>query len=120
MLKRILILDDDPDTLDAIQEILTYSGFEVRTAPSGEHLIELIEEYAPDLLLIDLLLKGKNGGDICRELKSSGKAAGMKVILISAYPGLNSSHTRYLCDDFIAKPFDMNVLIDKVNHQLGQ
>ena len=120
MLKRILILDDDPDTLDAIKEILTYSGFEVRTSPSGTHLDEIIEEYNPHLLLLDMLLQGKNGGDICKELKLSEKTAGLKIILISAYPGLTGSHARYLCNDFLAKPFDMSVLIDKVNKVIDQ
>lgn len=119
MLKRILILDDDLDTLEAIKEILTYSGFEVRTSPSSDYLNEIIAEYDPHLLLIDMLLKGKNGGDICKELKLSDKTSDLKVILISAYPGLSGSHKKYLCNDFIAKPFDMNVLIDKVNEHIS-
>lgn len=118
MLKRILVLEDDLDTLDAIKEILTYSGFAVHTESSADRLHELLEEYNPHLLLIDLLLRGKNGGDICKELKSSEKTSGLKVILISAYPGLSNSHTKYLCNDFIAKPFDMDVLIHKVTQQL--
>jgi DNA-binding response OmpR family regulator len=117
-MKRILILDDDLDTLDAIKEILTYSGFEVKTAPSGDDLDQLIAEYNPHLLLIDLLLRGKNGGDLCRKLKTSGKTTELKVILMSAYPGLSGSEEKYLCDDFVAKPFDMHVLIDKVNRHL--
>ena len=118
MLKRILILDDDPDTLEAIKEILSYSGFEVKTAPSSDPLNETIAEYDPHLLLIDMLLQGKNGGDICKALKLSEKTADLKIILISAYPGLTGAHAKYLCNDFIAKPFDMNVLIDKVNQQI--
>lgn len=118
MSKRILILDDDPDTLDAIREILSYSGFEVKALPSSDNLDEIIEEYNPHLLLIDLLLKGKDGGTICRELKMSKETAELKVILISAYPGLTGSLSKYLCNDYIAKPFDMNVLIDKVKQQV--
>lgn len=118
MLKRILVVDDDPDTLDAIKEILNYSGFEVRTLPSSHDLYDILKEYDPQLLLIDLLLKEKNGGNICKELKTNENTAGLKIILISAYPGLTGSLSKYLCNDYIAKPFDMSVLIDKVRHQL--
>lgn len=118
MLKRILVLDDDPDTLDAIKEILNYSGFDVRTLLSSERLHDVLNEYDPHLLLIDLLLKDKNGGNICRDLKTCQHTAELKVILISAYPGLNGSLSKYLCNDYIAKPFDMSVLIEKVRLQL--
>lgn len=71
-------------------------------------------DYEPHLVLIDYLLKGINGGEVCHQIKSGYETSRVPVIMISAYPRVFESLGTYGCDEFIAKPFDLYSLVEKV------
>lgn len=119
-MRRILAVDDDKDILEIIQYILEDSGYEVHTLSDGRKLFEKIQESTPDLILLDIMLGTTDGRDLCRNIKSTDNTHKIPVIMISA------SHTvsdvlRQECapDDFISKPFDINVLLNKIQKQLA-
>lgn len=117
---KILVLDDDRYILDILDEALTYEEFEVKTAMDIKSFFTIMEEYQPNLVLIDYLLHGINGGEVCHQIKTEGGTRTVPVILMSAHPRVFESLGTYGCDEFIAKPFDLYKLIDKVRSYMPQ
>jgi DNA-binding response OmpR family regulator len=115
MLKRILVLDDNEDILEIVHEALSYSQFEVKSISEGEGIMTLMDEFNPDLVLLDLRVSGENGGEICRQIKAHPKFNNIPVIIFSAYISHADEILAYGCDAVINKPFDLFELIDKVN-----
>lgn len=118
--KRILVLDDDRYILDILAEALTYEEFEVKTAMDIKSFFALMDDYQPNLVMIDYLLQGINGGVVCHQIKSEVETQKLPVILMSAYPRVFESLGTYGCDEFIAKPFDLYALIDKVKSYIPE
>jgi DNA-binding response OmpR family regulator len=115
MLKRILILDDNQDILEIVHEALSYEKFEVRSTEQSKNVMPLIEEFNPDLVLLDYRVTGENGGEICRQIKSHSEFNYIPVIIFSAYVSNNDDLLGFGCDAIINKPFDLMELIEKVN-----
>ena len=118
--KRILVVDDDPDILDAIQLTLEDEGYTVTTTEKGEYAENLHDCNGglPDLIILDVLLSGKDGRTICRTLKSRPDTRPIPVIMISAHPDAEASARDVGADAFLAKPWDINVLITLVERFL--
>jgi len=113
-MKRVLIVDNDPDVLDIMQEALTYEGLHVTCVDEANNILELIDQHKPDLLMVDYLLNGINGGEICHQLKENPKTQHLPVIIMSAYPRVMLSPGNYNSDDFIAKPFDLTDMVGRI------
>ncbi len=118
MLKKVLAVDDDPYILDALVELLKYSGYDVDTTPKGEEVFNKIYEYVPDIILLDIMLSGMDGREICREIKANVETNKIPVIMISATPYLSQSVKEAGANDFVSKPFDIFQLLEKIEHQL--
>jgi DNA-binding response OmpR family regulator len=118
MLKKVLAVDDDPYILDALVELLKYSGYDVATTPKGDEVFKKIDECAPDIILLDIMLSGLDGREICREIKANKNTSNIPVIMISATPNLTQSVLDSGANDFVAKPFDIFLLLDKIEKQL--
>lgn len=115
MLKRILVLDDNEDILEVVHEALSYASFEVKSISESRQLMPLMDEFAPDLLLLDYRMSGLNGGEICRIIKAHPKYTNTPVIIFSAYISDHHQIIAYGCDAVINKPFDLVELISKVS-----
>jgi DNA-binding response OmpR family regulator len=118
-MSRILVVDDDIDILSVMEILLTMKGFEVEVTARGENTFPKIETFKPDIILLDVLISGQDGRTICRKLKSDNETSRIPVIMFSAHPGAAATIAEYGADDFIAKPFDVAHLLQKVNYQLG-
>jgi DNA-binding response OmpR family regulator len=114
--KKILVVDDDPDILDALQFMLEYAGYEVKTTEKGEYAENLRDTNGglPDVIILDVLLSGKDGRLICQKLKSREETKRIPIIMISAHPNAKQSVAAVGADDFLAKPFDMDGLLTKI------
>jgi len=115
MAKRILVLDDNQDILDIVHETLTYEQFDVRSTSRSDAVIPLVEEFLPDLVILDYRVSGLNGGELCKQIKSHPDFSDTPVIIFSAYINHNDELFDYGCDAIINKPFDLNELVEKVN-----
>jgi len=115
MAKRILIIEDDEDILQVLETVLEYNDFTVNGLNRTDDILQAVQDYEPDLVLTDYLLSGTNGGKICQQIKSNKDTCHIPVILISAYPELASSLGNFGFDAFINKPFDINVLVTRIN-----
>ena len=111
--KKILVADDDPSILEAIQLILEDSGYEVVTTVNGETIYQMEKEY-PDLLLLDIWMSGQDGREICKYLKNNPLTKHIPIIMISASRDIIESAKKAGADDFLAKPFQMDDLLQKV------
>src|SRR5579872_6801416 len=81
--QRILLVDDNPDNLMLLEALLSNRGYDVSTAASAEEARDLVTEHAPDLILLDVILPGRNGYDLCRELKEDPITRLIPVVLIT-------------------------------------
>jgi DNA-binding response OmpR family regulator len=119
MSQKILILDDDTNLLETISILLIDNGYEVKALSSGEHIIETIHMFNPDLILMDVMLAGMDGLLICRDIKQQPGMLNLPVILISGHYDFKSSLLRPGGpNDFLVKPFDLDILLGKIEKQL--
>jgi len=112
---RILVVEDDPDLGTMIKLLLEHKGFGVTLTASIEQTKEILSNNNIDLILMDMLLSGANGIDICAALKNNNKTKAIPVMMISAHPNAMELCMEAGADDFIPKPFDMQDLLVKVN-----
>jgi CheY-like chemotaxis protein len=112
----ILVVDDDPGILDALQVLFESEGYRVQTCEKGDYAESLRDEAGslPDLIVLDVLLSGKDGRTICRALKDHEITRHIPVVMISAHPGADASVKEVGADAFVAKPFAIDDLLDTV------
>ena len=113
-LKKVMIADDDPGILDAVEAMLEFGGYDVSTTSNGATLLEMKEGF-PDLLLLDIWMSGIDGRDVCRGLKSDPATGSIPVLMISASRDIRESALASGANDFLAKPFDMDELLDRID-----
>ena len=111
--KKIMIADDDPGIVDAIELLLEFEGYQVSTTIDGSTVLDMKMEL-PDLLLLDIWMSGEDGRDICKKLKQSELTKNIPVIMVSASKDIKESALAAGADDFLAKPFAMNELLGKI------
>ncbi|QQL49455.1 response regulator transcription factor [Mucilaginibacter ginkgonis] len=120
MKKRILVIDDDPGILDALQIMLESDNYEVRPLGRADKIFEEIDAFEPDLILMDVMLAGVDGRNVCKALKAEGKYSLIPTILISA--NINAYSIMFekgAPNDFVSKPFDMEDLLHRIEVQLA-
>lgn len=115
--KKILIADDEPDILEIIQYNLQNEGYEVVTAKNGNEAIELAKRFTPDLIILDIMMPGKNGIDVCNILRMQPAFDDTLIIFLTALSdeGTEVKGLETGADDFITKPVSPKVLVSKVN-----
>jgi two-component system alkaline phosphatase synthesis response regulator PhoP len=119
-LKKVLIADDEPDILEILKYNLVKEGYQVITAQDGNEAIEKAKQTLPDLIILDIMMPGKNGVEVCEILRSQPN---MKDTLIMFLTALSDEATQIKglvtgADDYISKPISPNVFISKVQSLL--
>lgn len=117
VVKKILIADDEPDILEIIQFNLQAEGYEVVTAKNGEEALEKAKENQPDLIILDVMMPGKNGMEVCNLLRMQPAFKDTLIVFLSALSD-ESTEIRGLetgADDYLSKPISPKVLLSKVN-----
>lgn len=110
MKKKILVIDDNPGILFALQSALESEGYDVCATRSFEGIASL-KSNLPDLIFLDIFLKNQDGREITREIKTQVWSAHIPIVLLSAYPGIDKLAIEAGADDFLAKPFELDVLL---------
>src|SRR5205823_8279049 len=118
MAKKIWVVDDDENILEVLQIILESAGYDVQTSLNGESLQHLNEQRLPDLILLDILLSGTDGREICKDLKSRECTRHIPVILLSAHSDASKAADGSGANAFLPKPFDIEGLIKVVQNHL--
>ncbi len=116
--KKLLVVDDEADILEFLKVILEDEGYTVVTTDKDDYLEKLQDDTLPDLILLDLLLSGKDGRDIVRYLKMNEKTKHIPIIMFSAHPSAREITKQAGADDFVAKPFEIDLFLKKVAQYL--
>ena len=117
--KKVLIVDDDTDILEVLNLLFEYSGYQTKATPEAEYTYSMIEDFKPDAIILDVLLSGYDGREICRKLKAADNTRKIPVVMISAHPDAARTTREAGADGFVAKPFDIHVLLEKVEKLLS-
>ena len=115
--KKILIADDEPDILEIIQYNLQNEGYEVIIAKNGNEAIDQAKRCIPDLIILDIMMPGKNGIEVCNILRTQPAFNDTLIIFLTALSdeGTEVKGLETGADDFITKPVSPKVLVSKVN-----
>jgi len=122
MRRKILVVEDDPDQLEIISLSLKTAGFAIGTAANGTDALVKTRSISPDLIILDLMLPGLNGFDVCESLRRDPATASIPIIMLT---GMCSQFGRFAglesgANDFLLKPFDPDQLVSKVETLLGR
>lgn len=115
--KKILIADDEPDILEIIQFNLQQEGYEVVTAKTGDDAIEKAKRHKPDLIILDIMMPGKNGIEVCNLLRMMPDFKKTLIVFLTAMSdeGTEIRGLETGADDYLTKPISPKVLVSKVN-----
>ena len=120
MTNKILLIEDELDLVEVTKMRLEKSGYEVISALSGEKAFILLQKDIPDLILLDLLLPGIQGEEICKKLKCDDRLKTIPVILFTASASDVSKVAKEVgADDYIMKPFEPEELLGKLKKFIG-
>ena len=114
---KILVVDDNPNVLRAITLVLKHAGYDVANAQTGEEAVTRAQAYAPDLILLDVVLPKIDGLEVCRRIKSKPDLASTSVVLISGTKTASISQAQGLelgADGYIARPISNRELVARV------
>ncbi|MCP9753426.1 PleD family two-component system response regulator [Ferruginibacter sp. HRS2-29] len=110
----VLVIDDDPDLCLLMESLLKFAGHDVQRMTNPVFLEEKLSQVMPRVILMDMLLSGSDGREICTALKANEATKDIPVMMISAHPDAEISCREAGADDFLGKPFDMDIFLDRV------
>lgn len=114
--RRVLIVDDDAVTLEVLRTILDLEEFAVLTAADGKEALQLVLDEPPDAVVLDVMMPGMDGFEVCRRIKTEPGTSRIPVILLTARD-MDADRQRGLeagCDAYLTKPFSPLVLIERI------
>lgn len=112
--KKLLIIDDDEGILDALKLALE-DYYLLKLILKCEEVLKIVLEFKPDLIILDVLISGKDGHVICKTLKANEKTRSIPVIMISAHPAAEKSIKECGAEDYLPKPFEIAGILKKIN-----
>jgi DNA-binding response OmpR family regulator len=115
---HVLVIDDNQDILLMLKTMLTIKGYRVSVRENIKELQSSIKELKPDVILMDMLLSGADGREVCKELRKNAAFAHIPIVMISAHSHVQEECIEAGADYFMEKPFDMNNLIKIVEEAL--
>ena len=121
MARKVLIADDEPNIVTSLEFLLAKAGYEVAVARNGDEALALVESFAPDAVLLDIMMPLKNGYQVCREIRQNPRWRGIKIIILTA-KGREVEIDKGLAlgaDAYVTKPFSTKGLIARVRELLG-
>lgn len=122
MAKRILIADDEPNIVISLEFLMQRNGYEVMTAPDGEQALRMLQDFKPDLILLDIMLPLRNGFEVCQRIRENPEWRHTRIVMLTA-KGREVEVTKGLAlgaDVYITKPFATKELLADVRRLLGE
>lgn len=121
MTHKILIVDDEPNIVMSLEFLLKKEGFTTATAHDGDEALQQVAAFAPELILLDVMMPKKSGFEVCEILRSDAAYASLRIIMLTA-KGRETEQAKGLAlgaDAYMLKPFSTKELIIKIREVLG-
>jgi len=121
MAKRVLIVDDEANIVAALDYLLRRSGYEVSVAATGDEALRQVEAFAPDLVLLDVMMPQKSGYEVCRRIRERPEWSAVKIVMLSA-KGREAEVSKGIslgADLYVTKPFSNAELVARIRELLG-
>ena len=122
MSRKVLLIEDEPNIIEAIRFLLSRDGWSVHTHANGADAVEKVNRVAPDLLVLDMMLPGRSGMDILRDLRSNPATEGLPVLMLTAR---GQTRDRDMAEKaganrFMTKPFSNTEVLEAVRERLAE
>ncbi|MQA89311.1 MAG: response regulator [Gemmatimonas sp.] len=117
----MLVVDDNRDNVDILSAFLESRGYRVAVAEEGKAALSRLEEVHPDLVLLDVMMPGMDGWQVCRTIKSHPEYGSTRVVMVTAKGGFEDKFEgmRSGADDYVVKPVDLDELEEKIERNLS-
>ena len=115
--RKVLIADDEPNIVTALEFLLNRRGYEVRVATNGDEALALVESFAPDVVLLDIMMPIKSGYEVCQRMRERPDWQHIKIVMLSA-KGREAEVSKGVslgADLYITKPFSTQQLIESID-----
>ncbi len=121
MNQRILIAEDEESIVASLEFLMRHAGFETRVARDGEAAIASLAEFRPHLVVLDIMLPGRSGFEVCRAIRADPRMLGTRVLMLTARGGVHDAERGMAAgaDDYMTKPFATKDLVARVRALLG-
>jgi len=113
---KVLIADDEPSIVASLEYLMTQSGYTVKTAADGETALALVEQFRPDLVLLDVMMPRRSGYEVCQEMRRREDLRHIKIVMLSA-KGRETEVSKGMAtgaDAYVTKPFSTRELVSRV------
>ena len=121
MAKKVLIVDDEPNIVAALDYLLGRSGYEARIACDGDEALRQVEAFGPDLVLLDVMMPHRSGYVVCQRIRERPEWSAIKIVILSA-KGRDAEVSKGLAlgaDAYVTKPFSNAELVARIAQLLG-
>ena len=121
MPKKVLIADDEPNIVVSLEFLMRQKGYEVRVVHAGDDALRAIAEFAPDLVLLDVMMPRMSGYEVCQKIRENPAWQAIKVVILSA-KGRDVEVSKGIAvgaDAYVTKPFSTRDLVARIEQMLG-
>ena len=121
LVKKILVVDDEPNIVRSLAYILKKEGYDVSTAKDGEQTMDMVRDSKPHLMILDVMMPRKSGYDVCEEVKSDPDLRDIHVMMLTAKGQVGDREIGLSkgADEYLTKPFSPRLILNKVKELLG-
>ena len=122
MTKRVLIAEDEESIVASLEFLMRHAGYETCIARDGPSALARLADFSPDVVLLDIMLPGRSGFDVCADIRRDPALAATRVLMLTAR-GSNADEARGRtsgADDYLTKPFATQELVSRVRALLGE
>ena len=121
MAASVLVVDDEPNIVLSLEFLMRQAGFEVRVARDGDAALEAVAQQVPDLVLLDLMMPGRDGYEVCQAIRADQRCARTKIVMLTAR-SREVEREKGLAlgaDAYVTKPFSTRDLVERVRQLLA-